>query len=266
MKEVMRDLISNEESKISKNKSLQSKKDLASNSIYAIRTIILSKLFTIKNKNQKRQYLKNEEIVSIDGGTIIYQGEELRTDDEDLFHSIINLALCERVEKNNYKLTTSAYKLLNTLKWDTNSRSYNRLDACLSRLKSNSVKISSKYAKITLSVSLIRRVSEFDEDGKRTGEMNIYLEPEIYKLFCKDDNMLINWEQRLKLSPLAKKIHSALESKINPIKISDLYLTTGSETSLINFKKVLKRSLNEMIDKEVIHKFEIIDDFIHIKI
>ena len=55
--------------------------------------VLRSSLFNARNRNQPRQYLKNEAIAIIDkSASIIYTGEELRQNDESVWLQLIHMA------------------------------------------------------------------------------------------------------------------------------------------------------------------------------
>ena len=54
--------------------------------------IVRSALFKAKNRNTKREYLKDADIVVICDGQIKYTGEELRQNDEIVWLELIHLA------------------------------------------------------------------------------------------------------------------------------------------------------------------------------
>ena len=54
--------------------------------------IVRSALFTARNRNMRRAYLKQAEIVVTGGGAILYLGEELRQDDELVWMRLLHLS------------------------------------------------------------------------------------------------------------------------------------------------------------------------------
>ena len=55
--------------------------------------LLRSALFTCRNRNHPRRFMKDEEIAVIGDGQVIYRGEELRQDDELVWMHLMHLKI-----------------------------------------------------------------------------------------------------------------------------------------------------------------------------
>ena len=97
---------------------------------------------------------------------------------------------------------------------------------------------------------IIRRFATEPKDGSKVKKWKVWLEPEIKKLFSSMNFSKIIWEQRLKLTPLAKWLHSYYSSHVepHPIKVETLHKACGSRTkALKHFKPLLRKALLELV-------------------
>jgi hypothetical protein len=130
--------------------------------------------------------------------------------------------------------------------------SYQRLRECINRLTATSVtvKLDSPLAsgrKGGFANSLVRKFA-WDEEAIRGSSQRwkVWLEKDIIRLF--DDNSFtkIDWEQRLRLPPLAKWLHQFYFTHSEPyaVKVATIKTLCGSRIAELNkFRYKLKESL-----------------------
>ncbi|WP_200377359.1 plasmid replication initiator TrfA [Thiocystis violacea] len=218
--------------------------------------LVRGALFTIGNTRTPRAYRRSMVIASLSNIEINYTGEELRQDDEDVFLQLVHLA---RVSPLGSEVSFTAHSMLKSLKWPTNSRSYDRLRETIMRLQASGVEI--RTARGGYSGSLIRDF-EWREDGSGTSSRswNVRLEPRIASLFDNVSYTQIDWDQRLRLGTLAKWLHAFYytHQKPFPMKTGTIRTLCGSTTKdLSKFRQLLKASLSELISVGFLRSAEI---------
>lgn len=204
--------------------------------------MIRSSLFTISNHNQKRDVLKRQVLYSFSNTEITYTGEELRQDDEDLWLQLIYLASVDKSTTVNCR----PYTLIAQLGWPQRPQYKKRLENSLARMSATDLAIKNKAFEKAINLSLVRKF--YSNEGS---EWKIMLEPEVIKLFGNigETYSKIHWEQRKKLGPLAKWLHSFYSSHADPapILVSRIMKLSGSKTkSHRHFKPLLRRALFEL--------------------
>lgn len=209
-----------------------------------------SALFTAAGKKEPRSDLRRAKIASINGFTLYYTGEELRQDDEDVFLQVVHLS---RMHSTNDSLETNGNQLLDALRWGKGKKDYARLKESLLRLAESSVIVTHGNGNNGFIGGLIGKgawMQQDDSAGVRT-KWVLYLEREITSLFASDGYTLIDWEQRLGLTPLAKWLHSFYFTHREPFpyKVETLYGLCGSKCAeLRSFRRLLKKSLDQLKD------------------
>lgn len=217
--------------------------------------MIRSSLFTVSNHNRSREYLKQHVLYSFSNTNITYTGEELRQDDEDVWLQLIYLAS----KRKNTMVAFRPYTFISQLGWPQRPQYKTRLKNSLVRMSATDLTISNTQHKEGLDFSLVRKFS-WSEAGAPLKEWHIWLEPEIVKLFGRlgQTHSKIHWEQRSKLKPLAKWLHSFYSSHAEPMPIlaTKLKQLSGSKMkTLRHFKPTLRSALMEL------HKIGFLSDF-----
>lgn len=211
-----------------------------------------SALFTAANSsNGPREKLTQAEIFSVKGVTIHYTGEELRSDDEDVFLQVSHLA---RNHPLGQEIEFSAHSLLKSLKWDPCGAGYKRLRDVLTRLTATAVSISADSMERGFAGSLIQ---SFSWDGSK---WTIALDPRVSRLFGTTQYTRLDWEQRLALSPMAKKLHSfyVTHAQPFPMKVETLHSLCNSKIKLLSqFRPALKRTLERLKSIGFLESFSI---------
>ena len=119
--------------------------------------LIRSALFNAKNRNNKREYLKNAPIYVVGDGEMRYTGEELRQDDETVWMQILHLA---RLQPLATWVEFKRSEFLKALGWPTSAYYYTRLDETIKRLSATNLSIASKRLHKLVGVSLIRKYDD----------------------------------------------------------------------------------------------------------
>src|SRR3990167_9816790 len=190
--------------------------------------MIRSSLFTIANHNSERTYLKNKKISSFLSTDIIYTGEELRQDDEDVWLKLIYLASQSQENEISFK----PYSFLTQIGWAGRTQYRDRLKASLIRMSATTLEIYNHHFEKGIGLSLIRKFEWYTDDAQLS-YWTVWLEPEVVKLYSELGKMYskIHWEQRKKLKPLAKWLHAFYSSHAEPepVHIDRLMELCGSK-------------------------------------
>lgn len=209
-------------------------------------SIARSALFNVRNKTASRRAYKQEEVACVGGIMIRYTGEELRQDDEDVFLQLIHLA---RVQPLGDEIKFSGYEFLKELRWNTNSRSYERLADCMIRLKATALTVMTTVNDAVYAGSLVRDFI-IDKASKSTQQWAIRLEPRILALFSPDSYSQLEWNLRMELqSPLEKWLYSFYLTHQNPYgyKVATLKKLCGSTSkTLFHYRADLRAALERL--------------------
>ena len=164
--------------------------------------------------------------------------------------NIIYFAQKQQIHNNEFTIEVRTSDFLRTMGWGSAGSDYNRLRACLRRLKSASLEISNDKNDGYGLPSLIRKyfVGRKGEESK----LSIVLEPDIYKLYSESRTKTLDFKIRQSLSILERKAYSLIiVSKIKKIHLSDLMMLMGvTYKELRQFKAKLKTSLETLRDKK----------------
>lgn len=222
--------------------------------------IVRSALFTTGAKADPRRYYRRETILSVGGGEVTYTGEELRTDDEDVWLQIMHLARDVPLGEPVY---FTAYAFLREIGWRTSRYYYKKLSDHIDRLSATNVCVRS--ARLTelmgddgdgdavvgeaIGVSLVRRFRSTDERGRPLNKWWVTLEPELHSLFARDYMTLFSWSDRRRLTPTAKRLHEFYGShrRPHPMKVETLKGLCGSRAKdLRRFRQTLRDALERL--------------------
>jgi hypothetical protein len=215
-------------------------------------------LFTA-NKDGSRKMLNNFKVPGMAGISIVYMGEELRQDDLSVVMALVHLA---RGSSLSNAIRTTTYTLLKTLGWSINSREYDHLRECLTRIKANEIKLDMEGGSKFFAGSIIQRyagsllgTSAVDAVGAGENyDLLIWLEPSFARLFVGTSHTRVNWEQRKRLggkSALALWLHTFLSSHEKPyaISVAKYYELSGSKSSnMSEFRSRLEKAMNKLIE------------------
>jgi hypothetical protein len=213
-----------------------------------------SALFTIGRG--VRRNIKSEPIFVLGDATITYRGEELRTEDEDVWLQIMHLS---RGKPLSECIEFTPHSLLVALGWPTNKTYYNRLRQHLERMKATAISATSKRLNSTVSVSLIRRY-QCEEEGRRLEKWKVWLEPEMNQLFNQAYYTQLAWEQRKQLTPLGKRLMDlyASHAKPFPMKLDTLRKVCGSSNNEgRSWRQNVRTALTDLVEVKFLESFSI---------
>lgn len=214
-----------------------------------------SALFSVQNRQNSRAYLKSQPIASFGETEILYTGEQLRQDDEDVYLQLNHFC---RSKDMNEPICFRPSECLKALGWPRNGHYYKKLREHIERLSSNTILVKSKNG--LYGGSLIRKFAFRPDDSNdssvqdelSSGMWAIWLEPEVSQLFQKKLTSLVDWEERLSLSNLSKWLYSYYKGHAEPfpIKVQTFYEKMGSTAKkLFHFRANLLEAHHELKEK-----------------
>jgi hypothetical protein len=223
-----------------------------------------SAMFNVsKGSSGAREHFKMLKIESLSGIEIHFTGEELRQDDEDVLLQLIHLG---READAGHEVSFTGHAMLRELLWDASSKGYDRLIECINRLKANSVQIRVEdplnpngrlgYGGSLIASFMFRESNEND----MSKEWRVVLDPHIVKLFTPNSYSRVDWATRLRLTPMAKWLHSFYHTHQVPfpMKVETFHTLTGSKAKqLKHFRAGLKTALAELVTEGFLTSWEI---------
>ncbi|MFW6855426.1 plasmid replication initiator TrfA [Burkholderia gladioli] len=227
-------------------------------------------LFTAGNNREERAKFEEHQIVSLQNFQVTYTGQELRQDDQDVFLQIVHLA---RGVPLGARIEITGNAVLKVLGWGRSGEDYKRLRASLKRLKKGDLEVR-EQGKRGFIGSLIMTLSwEGEEDDSESGEgtstqWTMSMDPKIIALFGQEDYTLIDWQTRLKLSPMAKWLHSFYVTHREPVpyKVATLHKLCGSRAKeLKHFRATLKRAFEELKEVGFLAEYEVTVEMVTVK-
>ncbi|WP_168205805.1 plasmid replication initiator TrfA [Geobacter sp. FeAm09] len=211
--------------------------------------IVRSALFTCRNRNTPRENYKKKPVVVIGDGNIIYQGEELRQDDEAVWMHLIYLA---REVQLGEAIQFVPHVFLHDIRWPTNGSGYDRLRTCLDRMAATGLTIISSRLDEGVNVSLIRKIEySAQSEGKviPLRVWRVWIEPEMRLLFDSEYLTCIRWEMYHALrSGVAKKLFLYWSSHKAPfpVKTDTMMELCSTRTNRREFRRTLSEALGEL--------------------
>lgn len=218
-----------------------------------------SALFTVNYSDPRVNYSR-QVIASQEGIDIVYTGEELRTDDEDVLLQLIHLA---RLQPIGEPVTFASHAIIKALGWTINTRSYERLYDTIVRMRATNVTI--KFTDETgawkeYHESLIASAEHGGKDVRNKADSlwRIRFHKSVLVLFGESSYTHLDWQTRLKLPPLAKKLHSLYMSHEDPhgMPVAVLQTITGSRIKqLKQFRYKLREALELLVDRKFLDNY-----------
>jgi hypothetical protein len=210
--------------------------------------IVRSALFTARNRATPRRYFKDEPIVVTGGGSIVYQGEELRQDDELVWMRLIQLAKARPLGE---PINFTPYSFLKSIGWQVNNWGYQHLKTSLLRMKATAIQITANRLGRTVVTGMIDHIEMWDPvRNTPLAAWEVCLSKVVSLLFADQGFTIVDLEQRKALPEgIATKLHSFWSSHKEPYpaRIETLQRLCGSSNELRFFRRELKKALSALI-------------------
>lgn len=213
-----------------------------------------SALFTIRNKKEPRAAMQGAMIFHVEKAVrITFSGIELRADDDELvWMQILDYAkrkpLGEPIDFNLHAMCID-------LNWSINSRNYDRVRNCISRLKANEVKVENQKMGRGIGISLIREY-EYDGDGEKGTKYRVWIHPNLMVLFAGRTSTRIAWAKYRDLTPIARRLYDYFASWQDPfpLGLDTFYQVCKSDTAdPSKWRSMVRRACKELIEAKLVH-------------
>jgi hypothetical protein len=224
-------------------------------------TLARCALFTAAGKKEDRTKFSDHIVFSTKGYTLTYSGEELRQDDQDVFLQLVHMT---RGVPVGHKLDVTGYEILKGLGWGKGGRDYDRLSESVLRLARSRIEIVGEALHFV--GGLLPSMTRVGDAA--SSRFSLWLDPEVIKLFGDNMYSLVDWSDRLKLSALAKWLHSFYFTHKEPIgyRVETLHKLCGSKSkNLRMFKFKLQKALQELVDCGFLAAFELLGELVTVR-
>ncbi len=225
--------------------------------------IVRSALFTAHNRRTPRRQMVDAEIYIAGDLKMLFNGEELRSNDEDLFLFFIT---CFENKPASTRLLLTESEIVKGLGLQKNSKAFKRVKDSIWRMKKAAFQIQRDGGNPVMMGLLSHATLTESEDRRvKNGIWSISLSEETIALFSGNRHTRIDLEMRAKISSgvVALKLFEFYSSHKNPyaLKLGTLYrfcfnAEPGSDQDLRMFKYRVKKALTEFVTLGVIGSFD----------
>lgn len=215
-------------------------------------------IFTARNKTADRRFMLREKVFHLhDGVDVLYTGEELRAEDDEL----VWLQIVHYCKTSPLGLPTHFHikDLVSDIGWYRNSHYYKKVRQCLSRLSATEILISndSAYGKS----GTLRLIKEYTSKNDARGEPSEYfvmMDPKIIVLFAGSQFSNHRWELYRDLSPVARRLADYSQSHRQPwdLKLDKFKQLCGCTVKTdFGWRRTVRNACAELVDKGVVQAF-----------
>lgn len=219
-------------------------------------TVARSALFNARNHAEPRRHFDGLPLFSVGDTELLYEGEELRSDDEDVWLQVLHLSRTTPLER---PILFYARPFLQGLGWNTGKRDYDHLHACIRRLQIANLVINTKGRTIFAA----HLIDDFVAGG-RTSEDGVYsvsISRRTAPLFEMGSYTLLDWATSLTLPTLAKKLHRIYSTHRAPYgayKVETIMSLVDSKVKeLRKFRYELRKTLDLLVERGFLETWEI---------
>lgn len=213
--------------------------------------VLRGALFTVSKEREMHKQL--EAVAAVDGIEISIKGERLNQQDLDLFEMLLHL---QREQPLGDKVEFTAHSMLKALGRSTSGADHKRLANDIARLGSSWVEIKWVKERKAFGGALVSSAFRDEETGRHVVRFNT----DTMKLYGQGHTW-IDWSERQALGQnnLAKWLHGfyAGHALPYPYKVETLRGLCGSVAVLREFRRVLRRALDELVTIDAIKSWEI---------
>jgi hypothetical protein len=213
-------------------------------------------------QGKDRQMVKDALLATVDGVEIRFTGERFNQDDHDLLMQLVFMAKHKPLGEC---VTLPAYAILKALGRKTGGKQHRELRADITRLVAGTVSLRNTKRKIEYVGHLIDKALQDETSRHWVYKFN----PDLRALYGPSMYTLVDWKQRrsLKGKDLARWLHLYLASHAEPfpVKVATLRELSGSRATLKEFRRMLRRALDDLEDNGDIAAWEIdSNDLVHV--
>jgi hypothetical protein len=209
----------------------------------ASNALVRSALFSaIRGKD--RQWLKNDEIASVDGWTVRFTGEQLNQDDKD---TLMQLTFMLQMQWHGQLMSFSGNDILRGLGRGTSGREHDALEREIKRMVEGTLTLDGP------DLTFYGHILEGAMRDKESNHWHVLVGPFFSTLFSPDTYSLVDWEnrKRLKNKYLARWLQLEFATHAAPYARSVEWYReqSGSRTKdLSRFRTALRRALDDLVE------------------
>lgn len=193
--------------------------------------------------SKRRDFVKNELIISVEGHQIRFTGQRFNQTDLDTFEMLVHLA---RLQPLGNRVDFTAHSLLKSMGRGTGKSQHQQLHDEIIRLRSGNVEITGTAQGKVYGEGLVKKYYM----DQAIGRYIVELSPEMLTLY-EAGYTQVDWSQRQALTNnLSKWLHGFFSShaKPYPYKVSTIKELCGSTSKdLRDFRRMLKGALADLV-------------------
>lgn len=222
--------------------------------------VLRGALFSVSQ--ERVVHRKRTLIAAVEGYEIRFKGETFNQTDLDYLECMLHIAMPHPLGK---KVEFSVHEFLKMMGKGTGNTQHEQFKEIVMRLVSGGIEITDKTAKMTFMSSLVSKAYRDDE----TGRYVVIFDKDMLRLY-EAGYTHIDWNQRMALgrNMLSKWLHGFYSTHAKPFdyKVQTLHGLCGSTASLKEFKRMLKRGLDELVTVKAIETWSIDSaDLVHVQ-
>ena len=205
---------------------------------------------------ERTMHKKRTLVAAVDGYEIRFKGETFNQTDLDVLEGMLHLAMPHPLGK---RVEFTVHSFLKALGRKTSGADHEQFKEQVMRLVTGGIEITDTKARMTFMGTLVHKAYR-DED---TGRYVVIFDKDMLNLY-EAGYSHIDWNQRMALgkSALAKWLHGfyATHAKPYPYKVETLHNLCGSSAAMKEFKRMLKKALDELVRVQAIESWSIDQD------
>lgn len=205
---------------------------------------------------ERTMHKKRTLVAAVEGYEIRFKGETFNQTDLDVLEGMLHVAMPHPLGK---RVEFTVHSFLKALGRSTGKTQHEQFKEHVMRLVTGGIEITDTKARMTFMGTLVHKAYR-DED---TGRYVVIFDKDMLNLY-EAGYSHIDWNQRMALgkSTLAKWLHGfyATHAKPYPYKVETLHNLCGSAASMKEFKRMLKKALDDLAGVGAIESWSIDQD------
>lgn len=205
---------------------------------------------------ERTMHKKRTLVAAVEGYEIRFKGETFNQTDLDVLEGMLHVAMPHPLGK---RVEFTVHSFLKALGRSTGKTQHEQFKEHVMRLVTGGIEITDTKARMTFMGTLVHKAYR-DED---TGNYVVIFDKDMLNLY-EAGYSHIDWNQRMALgkSTLAKWLHGfyATHAKPYPYKVETLHNLCGSAASMKEFKRMLKKALDDLVGVSAIESWSIDQD------
>ena len=191
---------------------------------------------------ERTVYKRRTLVAAVEGYEIRFKGEAFNQTDLDVLEGMLHVAMPHPLGK---RVEFTVHSFLKALGRKTSGEQHEQFKEQVTRLIGGVIEITDTKAKVTFMGTLVSKAFREDESGRYV----VIFDKDMLNLY-EAGYSHIDWNQRMALgkSTLAKWLHGfyATHAKPYPYKVETLHNLCGSAAAMKEFKRMLKRALDDL--------------------